>query len=140
VSLAAGTTAGDAHESTAPLRSMRALMLIADRKIELREVAAPPAPAAGEVQIAIKAVGLNHIDVWGWRGMAFAKRRLPLVVGAEAAGEVVAVGRDVVGLKAGDRVVPYGGLTCGRMPTLSPSRTIMAVSLSAGVVRGSPGK
>ena len=113
MSLAAGTTAGDAHESPAPLLSMRALMLIADRKIELRDVAAPAVPAAGEVQIAIKAVGLNHIDVWGWRGMAFAKRKLPLVVGVEAAGEVVAVGPDVAGLKAGDRVVPYGALTCG---------------------------
>jgi len=92
---------------------MRALMLVADRKIELRDVAAPAAPAAGQVQIAVKAVGLNHIDVWGWRGMAFAKRRLPLVVGVEAAGEVVAVGPDVAGLKAGDRVVPYGALTCG---------------------------
>jgi len=113
VSLAAGTTAGDAPESPAPLLSMRALMLIADRKIALRDVAAPAVPAAGEVQIAIKAVGLNHIDVWGWRGMAFAKRKLPLVVGAEAAGEVVAVGPDVAGLKASDRVVAYGALTCG---------------------------
>ncbi len=113
MNLAAGTTAGDTHESPAPLLSMRALMLIADRKIELRDVAVPPAPAAGEVQIAIKAIGLNHIDVWGWRGMAFAKRKLPLVVGVEAAGEVVAVGADVTGLKAGDRVVPYGALTCG---------------------------
>ena len=61
----------------------------------------------------IKAVGLNHIDVWGWRGMAFAKRKLPLVVGAEAAGEIVAVGPGVAGFKAGDRVVAYGALTCG---------------------------
>ena len=62
--------------------TMRALTLLGDRKIELLETAPPPAPGAGEVQIAIKAVGLNHIDVWGWRGMAFAKRKLPLVVGA----------------------------------------------------------
>jgi alcohol dehydrogenase len=92
---------------------MRALTLVADRKIELIEGAAPPAPAAGEVQIGIKAIGLNHIDVWGWRGMAFAKRKLPLVVGAEAAGEIRAVGPGVIGLQVGDRVVAYGGLTCG---------------------------
>jgi alcohol dehydrogenase len=93
--------------------AMRALTLVGDRKIELLDTAPPPAPGAGEVQIAVKAIGLNHIDVWGWRGMAFAKRKLPLVVGAEASGEIVAVGPGVDALKAGDRVVPYGALTCG---------------------------
>src|SRR5947207_7521091 len=92
---------------------MRALTLVADRKLELREAPPPPPPAAGEVQIRIRAVALNHIDVWGWRGMAFAKRKLPLIVGAEAAGEVAAVGPDVTGLRVGDGVVMYGALTCG---------------------------
>ena len=92
---------------------MRALTLVADRKIELVEVAPPAAPAAGEVQIAIKAIGLNHIDVWGWRGMAFAKRKLPLVVGVEAAGEISAVGAGVSDFRIGDRVVAYGAMTCG---------------------------
>ena len=92
---------------------MRALTLIADRQLELADVPAPPPPAAGEVQIRVRAVALNHIDVWGWRGMAFAKRKLPLVVGAEAAGEIAAVGADVAGFKPGDRVVMYGALTCG---------------------------
>jgi alcohol dehydrogenase len=92
---------------------MRALTLVADRKLDVLEVPDPPAPAAGEVQIRIKAVGLNHLDVWGWRGMAFAKRKLPLVAGVEAAGEIAAVGAGVTSFKPGDRVVAYGGLTCG---------------------------
>jgi alcohol dehydrogenase len=92
---------------------MRALTLVADRKLELVDLPAPPAPGAGEVQIRVKAVALNHIDVWGFRGMAFAKRKLPLVVGAEAAGEIVAIGQDVTGFKPGDPVVMYGALTCG---------------------------
>ena len=92
---------------------MRVLTLVADRKLKLVDGPPPPPPGAGEVQIRVKAIGLNHIDVWGWRGMAFAKRKLPLVVGAEAAGEVAAVGPDVTGLAAGDPVVAYGGLTDG---------------------------
>jgi alcohol dehydrogenase len=92
--------------------TIRALTLVADRKLELREVPAPPQPAAGEVQIAVKAVALNHIDVWGFRGMAFAKRKLPLVVGAEAAGKIAVVGSGVTGFTAGDPVVMYGALTC----------------------------
>ena len=92
---------------------MRALTLVADRKLELADMPPPPAPGPGEVQIRVRAVALNHIDVWGYRGMAFAKRKLPLVVGAEAAGEIAAVGPDVDGVQAGDPVVMYGALTCG---------------------------
>ncbi len=92
---------------------MRALTLVADRKLELLDAPPPAPPGDGEVQIAIKAIGLNHLDVWGFRGMAFAKRKLPLVVGVEAAGEIAAVGSGVRTFKAGDKVVAYGGLTCG---------------------------
>ena len=92
---------------------MRALRLVGDRKLELAEVDAPPPPAAGEVQIKTRAIALNHIDVWGWRGMAFAKRKLPVVVGAEAVGEIAAAGDGVTEFRAGDLVVPYGALTCG---------------------------
>src|ERR1700704_1961222 len=92
---------------------MRALTLVADRKIELADIPAPPPPQAGEVQVRVKAVGLNHLDLWGWRGMAFAKRKLPLVVGVEAAGEIAAAGPGVTAFKPGDPVVMYGALTCG---------------------------
>ena len=92
---------------------MRALVLIADRKLALADLPAPAAPAADEVRVRIKAVGLNHLDLWGYRGMAFAKRKMPVVVGVEAAGEIDAVGSAGVGFKAGDPVVPYGALTCG---------------------------
>ena len=92
---------------------MRALKLIADRKLELTDTPPPPPPGDGEAQIRIKAVALNHLDLWGFRGMAFAKRQLPLVVGAEASGEIAAVGGST-NFKAGDKVVMYGAMTCGR--------------------------
>jgi alcohol dehydrogenase len=92
---------------------MRALQLIGDRKLELVEVPDPAPPAEGEVQVRIKAVALNHLDVWGFRGMAFAKRKLPLVVGAEASAEIAAVGAGVANFKPGDKAVMYGAMTCG---------------------------
>ncbi len=92
---------------------MRALQLVADRELVLADLPPPPPPGPGEVQVRIAAVGLNHIDLWGFRGMAFAKRQLPLVVGAEACGTVAAVGPGVAGVRIGERVVPYGALTCG---------------------------
>ena len=92
---------------------MRALQLIEDRRLETVDLPPPPPPAHGEVTLAIKAVALNHIDVWGWRGMAFAKRKLPLVIGAEASGVVEAVGTGVAGLDPGQLVSIYGARTCG---------------------------
>jgi len=92
---------------------MRALTLVADRQLVVAEQPSPPPPGAAEVQIRVKAVALNHIDVWGYRGMAFAKRKLPLVVGAEASGEIAAVGEGVTRFTPGQRVVMYGALTCG---------------------------
>ncbi|MEP7030073.1 MAG: zinc-binding dehydrogenase [Pseudolabrys sp.] len=92
---------------------MRALQLIADRKLVLADVPDPAPPGEGEVQIRVKAVALNHLDVWGFRGMAFAKRKLPLVVGAEASGEIAAAGAGTK-FKVGDKVVMYGAMTCGQ--------------------------
>ena len=92
---------------------MQALQLHGDRDLRLAAIEAPAPPEGGEVQVPVRAVGLNHIDLWGFRGMAFARRKLPVVVGAEAAGEVVAVGPDVTAVRPGERVALYGALTCG---------------------------
>ena len=92
---------------------MRALQLFGDRDVRLVELEPPPPPGPGEAQFRVRTVGLNHLDVWGFRGMAFAKRKLPLTVAAEAAGEVVAVGEGVTHLRPGQRVVPFGAITCG---------------------------
>jgi alcohol dehydrogenase len=92
---------------------MRALQLVEDRRLETVDLPPPPPPAHGEVTLRIKAVALNHIDVWGWRGMAFAKRKMPLVIGAEASGEVDEVGPGVAGLMPGQLVAIYGARTCG---------------------------
>jgi alcohol dehydrogenase len=92
---------------------MRALQLLDNRSLSLVDLPEAPAPGPGEVTVAIGAVALNHIDVWGWRGMAFAKRKLPIIVGAEAAGTIVAAGAGV-NLKAGQIVALFGAETCGK--------------------------
>jgi alcohol dehydrogenase len=112
---------------------MRALTLVADRKLELRDVDAPPPPAAGEVQVRIKAVALNHLDLWGFRGMAFAKRKMPLVVGVEAAGEIAAVGSGVTGLRTGEPVALYGGMTCGTCKACQEGRDNLCENI-AGIM------
>ncbi|MDQ1198405.1 MULTISPECIES: zinc-binding dehydrogenase [Agrobacterium] len=93
---------------------MRALQLVDDRKLEKVDLPEPEAPAPGEVTLRVKAVALNHIDVWGWRGMAFAKRKMPLTIGAEASGVVEAIGPGVSNVLPGDLVSIYGARICGR--------------------------
>src|SRR5262249_41521810 len=89
---------------------------------ELVEVPDPPAPAPGQVEIAIKAVGLNHLDLWGFRGMAFVRRALPMTVGAEAAGEILRAGSPESPFRPGDPVVMYGALTCNACPACRAGR------------------
>ena len=92
---------------------MRALQLVGDRDLRQVEIEDVPAPGPGEVTLKVAAVALNHIDVWGWRGMAFAKRKMPLTVGAEASGVVEAIGPGVSSLLPGQLVSIYGARTCG---------------------------
>jgi alcohol dehydrogenase len=101
---------------------MRALSLVKERQLDVLDVADPPAPQAGEVQIRVRAVALNHLDLWGYRGMAFAKRKFPVVVGAEASGEVASVGAGVTRFRPGQPVVMYGALTCGTCPACRDGR------------------
>jgi NADPH:quinone reductase-like Zn-dependent oxidoreductase len=95
------------------MSQIRALQMWSDKELALRLIDPPPPPGPGEVRLRIRYVGINHIDVFGLRGMAFAKREFPLAVGAEAAAEVIATGEGVTNVSPGDRVVPFSAYTCG---------------------------
>jgi NADPH:quinone reductase-like Zn-dependent oxidoreductase len=116
------------------MATIRALQLLADRQVAMTEREAPQAPGPNDVQLRVRAVGLNHIDVWGFRGMAFAKRLYPLTVGAEASCEVVAIGPNVGNVTPGDRVVPYSALTCGTCPACVRGRDNLCENVAG--VRG----
>jgi NADPH2:quinone reductase len=61
-----------------------------------------PAPAAGQVLVDVKAIGVNFIDIYYREGVYSAP--LPLTLGQEAAGVIVEVGANVERFRAGDRV------------------------------------
>src|SRR5436305_5648177 len=71
--------------------------------LRVEEVEVPP-PGKGEVQISIKALGLNRAESMFRRGQYLEQPRLPARLGYEAAETVAALGPDVQGLRVGDAV------------------------------------
>ncbi len=63
-----------------------------------------PAPASGEVRIAVKALGLNRAESMFRRGQYLEDPKFPARLGYEAAGTVESVGPGVKDLKPGDAV------------------------------------
>ena len=72
-----------------------------------------PTPKAGEVLLAVKACGLNQVDLLTRDGQTPAAIPLPHISGTEVAGEVVSVGPGVTEWKVGERVVVDPILSCG---------------------------
>jgi NADPH:quinone reductase-like Zn-dependent oxidoreductase len=67
-----------------------------------------------EVLLAVKAAALNRLDLWvleGWPGLDL---RLPHIMGCDGAGVIAAVGDEVTGFAAGDRVAVNPTKSCGR--------------------------
>jgi NADPH2:quinone reductase len=67
--------------------------------------------AAGQVRVAVRAAGLNYVDVLTIAGKYQHKPPLPFVPGTEAAGDVTEVAPDVTDFAVGDRVMLRGGYT-----------------------------
>jgi len=68
-----------------------------------------PEPGPGEALIRQAAVGLNYIDVYFRTGL-YKAPSMPLVIGQEGAGTVVAVGANVTAVAPGDRVAYAGSI------------------------------
>jgi L-iditol 2-dehydrogenase len=107
---------------------MRAAVLEDVEKLVIREVP-DPVCAGGEVVIRVKAVGICGTDLHLYRGHGnynldrrgrqIPLREQPQILGHEFSGEIVEVGREVKGIKPGDRVLCDQGRNChslGRAP------------------------
>ncbi len=62
---------------------------------------------------AVRAVALNHLDLWVRQGLPGAPFHLPAITGADAAGDVYAVGAGVDDLAIGTPVMVLPGVSCG---------------------------
>jgi NADPH:quinone reductase-like Zn-dependent oxidoreductase len=71
--------------------------------LKIEQIDVPP-PGEGEVQIAVKALGLNRAEAMFRIGKYLEEPKLPARLGYEASGTVVAIGPGVEGFKVGESV------------------------------------
>lgn len=112
---------------------MKALVHTAPLTFELREIDQPD-PAEGEVLVRLRAVGICGSDVHGMTGTT-GRRIPPVIMGHEAAGEVVRVGAGVDRQWLGKRVTFDSTISCGSCDfcragevNLCDNRTVIGVS------------
>src|SRR5947209_16871768 len=82
--------------------------------LEMRSVP-DPTPAEGEVLLQVRSTSLCGTDAHIYRWDPWAQGRIhpPRILGHEMFGEIVAAGRNVRGVRVGDRVACESHVTCG---------------------------
>lgn len=81
------------------------------KPLEFQEI---PIPSIGEkdVLVRVRAAGICHSDAH-YRAGRSPMGRMPITLGHEVAGEVELIGKQVVNIKAGDRVCLHYNISCG---------------------------
>lgn len=87
---------------------MKVARSLSPRDVRIEE-AAEPSPGDGDVLCRVLACGVCGSDVLD----SWVAKKVPVVLGHELAGEVVAVGAQVRGVSVGDRVVVHHHAPCG---------------------------
>ena len=81
-----------------------------------RESFEPEAPKPGWVRIRLKAMALNHLDLWTTYGIEGVSLPLPITPGCDGAGIVESVGEGTTlppGVELGGSAMIAPGLSCG---------------------------
>ncbi|KAG1086262.1 hypothetical protein G6F40_013989 [Rhizopus arrhizus] len=103
-----------------------------------------PAPAADEIQVRVKAIGLNRAEVMFRNGAYLQQAQFPSRLGYEAAGVVEAIGSAVDGFSAGDAVSVVPPLDIARWGTYGelanvPARLVVKHPASLGFEQAAAG-
>lgn len=113
---------------------MKALVLTAPSEFNYDLNFPEPAPAAGEVLVKVQACGICGSDIHGMDGRS-GRRQMPIVMGHEAAGEIIGLGEGVTEWQVGDRVTFDSTEYCGECEeckagfvNLCPNRRVLGVS------------
>ncbi|MEE8166144.1 MAG: alcohol dehydrogenase catalytic domain-containing protein, partial [Myxococcota bacterium] len=95
--------------------------------VEIADVPRPTVPP-GHVLLAVKAAGLNHLDLWVRRGLPGLPPKFPHIGGSDIAGTVAELGPDVERFTVGDRVLVNPGLSDGECEWCRKGQESLCVS------------
>lgn len=103
---------------------MKAIVLHRHGGPEVLEAADLPQPQVrpDEVLIRVRAVALNHLDLWIRRGLPHLKHSYPHILGSDISGEIVEVGSLVEGVSVGQKALVHPALSCGRCERCAEGR------------------
>jgi len=90
---------------------MKAMMLVDKKKLELTDIL-DPSPGSRDLLVRVKACGICGSDVHGFDGST-GRRIPPIVMGHEAAGEIIAMGSEVTGFRIGQPITFDSTVYCG---------------------------
>jgi (R,R)-butanediol dehydrogenase/meso-butanediol dehydrogenase/diacetyl reductase/L-iditol 2-dehydrogenase len=91
---------------------MKALVMEEYKKLNYTDVPDPRIEGDRDILVRVRAVSICGSDVHGFDGST-GRRRPPIIMGHEAAGEVAAVGAGVTKFKTGDRITFDSTIYCG---------------------------
>src|SRR6202140_1086310 len=106
-------TAPRSNEAAPMTRSVRVHEFGGPEVLRIEDVETEQ-PGGGEVRLRIRAIGINRTEITLRSGRSPARPSLPTKIGWEAAGEIDALGANVMGFAIGDRVA--------LVPAYAPSR------------------
>jgi NDMA-dependent alcohol dehydrogenase len=101
-----------------------------NKPVVVEEISVEP-PKRGEVTVKLGACGVCHSDLSATNGTL--AMPLPLILGHEAAGEVIDVGPEVKGLKEGDHVVSSFIYMCGECRFCVGGRPVLCIEQGKAV-------
>ena len=98
---------------TEPTKTMKAAVLrqFGGPEVLQYEELNTPQPKPGHILIKVLAAGLNRLDHYMRNGTVVPNLPFPHILGVDAVGEVVELGKNVTNVKIGDRVIPAAGFT-----------------------------
>jgi (R,R)-butanediol dehydrogenase/meso-butanediol dehydrogenase/diacetyl reductase/L-iditol 2-dehydrogenase len=113
---------------------MKALLMEEYKKLRYTDVPDPQITGGHDILVRVKAAAICGSDVHGFDGST-GRRKPPIIMGHEAAGDVAAVGGEVQNFKIGDRITFDSTIYCGScfycqngQVNLCDNRTVLGVS------------